>query len=273
MRWVNVPALQRYLWLLPVGVLLVGTYQVFNYWAIRKKAFGALAQTKLRQGIGATATQISVGLVKPSPLGLLLGQVVGQAGGLLMLLRNFWKHAKDLWRFVDTKESVKLLSRYARFPIFASWVGVFNTLSAQVPILMLSFLFDAKITGFYLLAYRVLWFPTQLITQATSQVLLSAGAEARRKGNITNLAMSALKRLLLLSVPCFFLIGLLAPDMVAFIFGANWKMSGLFIQWLTPWIFIVFVTSPLSAFSIVLEKQPQELFFQIILLTNYSIDQ
>ncbi|MEM2568007.1 MAG: hypothetical protein QXH20_05990 [Candidatus Bathyarchaeia archaeon] len=45
-------------------------------------------------------------------------------------------------------------------------------------------------------------------------------------------------------------------------------MSGLFIQWLTPWIFIVFVTSPLSAFSIVLEKQPQELFFQIILLIS-----
>ncbi|MEM2568006.1 MAG: oligosaccharide flippase family protein [Candidatus Bathyarchaeia archaeon] len=140
-RWVNVPALQRYLWLLPVGVLLVGAYQVFNYWAIRKKAFGALAQTKLRQGIGATATQISLGLVRPSPLGLLLGQVVGQAGGLLMLLGNFWKHAKDLWKFVDAKESVKLLSRYVRFPIFASWVGVFNTLSVQVPILMLSSLF------------------------------------------------------------------------------------------------------------------------------------
>jgi hypothetical protein len=35
----GVPALAGYLWLLPVGVLLSGAYQVFNYWAVRIRRF------------------------------------------------------------------------------------------------------------------------------------------------------------------------------------------------------------------------------------------
>ncbi|MEM1589728.1 MAG: oligosaccharide flippase family protein [Candidatus Bathyarchaeia archaeon] len=267
-QWVNAPALRPYLWLLPVGILLVGSYQVFNYWAIRKQAFGIVAHTKLRQGIGAVATQIGVGLVEPLPLGLLLGQVVGQTAGVLTLLRVFWKQARGSWKNVNSNELAKVSRRYARFPLYASWAGVLNALSVQIPILLLSSFFGTKTTGPYLLAYQVLWFPTQLIGQATTQVLLAAGAGARRRGDITNLAMSTFKRLLLISVPCFSLIGLLAPDVAGFIFGPDWKEAGSFMRWLAPWIFLVFVASPLSAFSIVLEKQPQEVIFQSVLLTS-----
>ena len=34
---INAPQLRPYLWLLPLGIFGVGTYQVLNYWAIRKK--------------------------------------------------------------------------------------------------------------------------------------------------------------------------------------------------------------------------------------------
>ena len=78
-QWLNAPGLQPYLWLLPVGTLLVGSYQIFNYWAVRKQAFGAIARTKLYQGLGAALTQVASGFLKSGPLGLIVGQIVGQS--------------------------------------------------------------------------------------------------------------------------------------------------------------------------------------------------
>ncbi|MEM3658334.1 MAG: oligosaccharide flippase family protein [Candidatus Hadarchaeum sp.] len=267
-RWVNAPVLQRYLLILPLGVLLVGSYQVFNYWAVRKQAFEIIARTRLYQGLGAVTTQISLGLLKPLPLGLLLGHVAGQAAGVSTLLRVFWKQAKDYWGHINASDLVRISRRYARFPLFASWAGILNTLGVQIPILLISSLFGTTLTGFYLLSYRVLWLPTQLVSQSISQVLLSAGAEATHKGDAANLAMFVFRRLLLIGVPCFGLIGLLAPDLTPLVFGPNWKEAGLIMQWLVPWIFSVFVASPLSVFSIILEKQPQEACFQGLLLTS-----
>jgi O-antigen/teichoic acid export membrane protein len=267
-HWLNAPGLRAYLWLLPIGMLLVGSYQVFNYWAIRKKAFGIIARTKLYQGFGTSFTQVLSGFLNPSPLGLLLGQIVGQSAGVSSLFKTFWKPNGNFLHVINSTNLSKILRRYRSFPLFSSWAGVFNTLSMQLPTLMISSLFGVRITGFYMLAYRVLWMPTQLLSQATTQVLLSAGSEARRQGNISNLVTSSFKRLVLVGLPYFVFIGLIAPELTMLVFGEDWRETGVMIQWLTPWIFLVFITSPLSAFSVVLEKQRQEAVFQIILLAS-----
>ena len=267
-RWLNAPGLQPYLWLLPIGMLLVGSYQVFNYWAIRKKAFTTIARTKLYQGFGTSFTQILSGFINPSPLGLLLGQVVGQSAGVSTLSKTFWKPHGNFLHAINSINLSKMLKRYQRFPLFSSWASVYNSLSMQLPTLVLSALFGGTITGFYMLAYRVLWMPTQLLSQATTQVLLSAGIEARRQGNVPNLVTSLFKRLVLVGLPYFFFIGLIAPELTILVFGEDWRETGIVIQWLTPWIFMVFVTSPLSAFSVVLEKQRQEATFQLMLLVS-----
>ncbi|WP_427365242.1 oligosaccharide flippase family protein [Candidatus Caldatribacterium saccharofermentans] len=267
-QWLSVPGLRPYVWLLPIGVFLVGSYQVFSYWATRKQAFAAIACTKLYQGLGTAFTQVVSGLINPLPLGLLLGQIVGQSAGVFTLFRMFWRPHKDLLKAVNSIELSKVLNRYRRFPLYSSWAGIFNTLSMQLPILMLSSLFGATVTGFYMLAYRVLWIPTQLISQSTTQVLLPTGAEARRQGNVSYLVISTFRYLVLIGLPYFVLIGLIAPEMAMFIFGENWREAGVIIQWLIPWVFLVFVASPLSAFSIILEKQCQEAIFQIVLLAS-----
>jgi O-antigen/teichoic acid export membrane protein len=266
--WVNTPALQSYLWLLPVGVLLAGSYQVFNYWAVRRQAFGSIARTKLHQGIGSASIQIGLGLVKPLPLGLMFGQVAGQTAGLFTLVGMFWKQSEGLLKTTNVGALLRISKRYCRFPLYSSWSGVLNTLSVQIPVLILSSLFSSTVTGFYLLAYRVLWIPSQLVSQATGQVLLSVGSEAHRRGDVSTLVTSVFRKLVLIGLPCFGLIGLIAPEMTAFIFGENWQETGILMQWLMPWIFLAFVTSPLSTFSIVLEKQRQEALFQSVLLTS-----
>lgn len=267
-RWVNAPALRPYLWLLPVGIGMVGTYQVFNYWAVRKRAFGRIARTKINQGLGSVLTQIGLGILKVGPIGLLSGQIVGQAAGTTTLTALAWKQDGKALRAIRASELSRMAIRYKRFPLFSSWSGVLNTLSVQVPTLMLSFFFGSAITGLYALSHRVMGLPVQLVGQATGQVFFPTAVEAHRKGSMAMTTEAIFKRLVLVGAAPLLLIGLAAPELFAVIFGEEWREAGIYAQWLTPWMFLVFVASPLSMLPSVMEKQRQEALFHLLLLSS-----
>ena len=111
---INAPDMANYLWLIPVGVLAIGCYQVFNYWAIRTKSFGTIAKTKISQSLATLAVQLSG--FKLGVLALMLGQTGGQSVGVMNLARPALKspHFKG-WQWSDLK---KVAARYKSFPIF-----------------------------------------------------------------------------------------------------------------------------------------------------------
>ena len=118
--WLHQPALKPLLWLLPVGVLLTGIYQPLSYWAIRRKQFGLLAQTKFRQSIFGVATNLSAAPL--GTIGLLLGQIVSQSAGFIEILRQ---SAAQIWRGPRLAPSLllKTLYRYSHFGIYSSPAG------------------------------------------------------------------------------------------------------------------------------------------------------
>src|SRR5690606_6025039 len=75
----NVPELASYLWLIPLGVFFVGSYQIFNNWSVRQKKFGAIAKTRIYQVIGTLGVQL--GGHAFGPLALLGGHAAGQGVG------------------------------------------------------------------------------------------------------------------------------------------------------------------------------------------------
>ena len=266
--WVNAPALRPYLWLLPVGIGMVGTYQVFNYWAVRKRAFSRIARTKINQALGLVFTQFGLGLLKVGPIGLLTGQIVGQAAGTTTLVALAWKRDRKAFREIRAGGLSRMAIRYKRFPLFSFWAGILNTLSVQVPTLILSFFFGSTITGLYALSHRVMSFPVQFVGQSIAQVFFPTAVEANRKGSIARTTEAIFKRLVLIGTAPLLLIGLAAPELFAIIFGKEWREAGIYAQWLTPWMLIVFVSSPLSMLPSVMEKQGQEALFHALLLSS-----
>jgi lipopolysaccharide exporter len=43
---------------------------------------------------------------------------------------------------------------------------------------------------------------------------------------------------------------ILGEEMFTFAFGKNWYISGTYIRILVPWIFLVFLSLPISALSV-----------------------
>lgn len=262
----NIPALASYLWLLPLGLLLSGIYQVFNYWAIRVKAFTPIARTKLTQAI--VAVTVKLGAYTLGPLALLLSQVTGQAVGTTSLgaltIRNRWGVFKAIrWR--DIRAAAK---RYVRFPIYSTWGGLFNTAGQQLPPILFAILFSPAAAGIYMIAHRVLAMPMSLIGKAIADVFFSSAAEARRNGNLAPLVADIHAKLAHIAMPPALILILAGPDLFAFVFGADWRQAGEFARWMSVYLFFNFIASPLSTLNSVMEKQAQALSFQTVLLVS-----
>jgi O-antigen/teichoic acid export membrane protein len=266
--WLHAPALRGYLWLFPVSLLVGGTYQSLQYWAVRKKAFALIAQTKFYQALGLVGTQLGLGLLGVRPLGLLLGNIVQQSAGNVRLARFALQGGPDCRLRFSLRTSFQTAKRYYRFPLFSSWASLLNTCSAQIPTLFFSAFFGSTVTGHYALCSQVVWYPMNLIGGAVSQVFFSSASDARAKGTTVAVTFTVFSRLLEVAVPLVLILGLVAPEFFGLVFGQKWLEAGVFAQWLCPWLFLVFITSPLSSMVFVMERQYGELVFQFALLVG-----
>ncbi|MCF8012717.1 MAG: oligosaccharide flippase family protein [Clostridiales bacterium] len=259
----NTPKLAGYMWLLPVGLLAMGTYQVFNYWAIRTKSFSAIARTKLTQSAGMVAVQLAGYAL--GPLALLVGRVFGQAAGTttlgMLAVRNKW----GAFRLVTIRGVMQAAVRYKRFPIYSTWGGMLNTAGAQLPPLLFAAFFSSSVAGIYLLTQRVLAMPMTLIGKSIADVFFSQAAQARRELTLDSLVGNIHYKLSQIVMPPALFLIIAGPQVFDFVFGENWVAAGHFAQWLAIYIYFQFVTSPLSQIVSVLEKQVQGSVFQFIL--------
>ena len=86
----NSPQLAGYLLILPIGLLSIGSYTVFRFWAVRKQEYSSISRTRLAQTTGVVISQFI--LFKLGSLGLIISQVASQVLGILRLGKLFGKN-------------------------------------------------------------------------------------------------------------------------------------------------------------------------------------
>lgn len=258
----GVPSLASYFWLLPVGVLLVGTYQTFNYWAIRTKQFPTIARTRIWQAFTTIGIQLSA--FKTGGLALLLGQTGGQGMGSITLMRAAMARPEfRAWSWRGVRCAAK---RYRRFPIYDIWYGLFFTVGAQLPIILFASLFSPAIAGFYALANRVLAMPIGVVGGAIANVFLSGAAAAQRENKLGILFEKLVSKLIYLAMPPALVLLIAGPELFSVVFGQNWETAGAFARMMSVWIFMQFITAPLTTLFTVMEKQAHGALFQALML-------
>jgi O-antigen/teichoic acid export membrane protein len=260
--WLNEPRLNPLLWLLPVGVLLSGLYQPLSYWAIRRKQFGLLAQTKLRQSIFGVATQIAAAPL--GTIGILIGQIVTQSAGFFAIFR---KSGHLLLRPAITPFTlVKTLRHYSHFGIYSSLAGLINAISNQLPTLIFASLFGASQLGQLSLAQRLLLLPAGLIGTSVGQVFLSQAAECYREGTLLALIRRVSRKLLLYGLVVAAAATFVVAPLMPLIFGQQWEPTRSIIPILIPLFLGKIVVSPISMAFIATQANKSELFAQACLM-------
>lgn len=255
-------ALEPYAWMFVVVLALNGWLVTLRYWTIRKKAFHSLALSTGSQGIGQATPQMIAGAFGWGIIGLLLGQVGGLVAGLWPTLRRLPRHMFSVRQKWTRARLMIVAKKYRKFPMITTWSSLINALSVNLPVLMLSVFFGAAVTGFFALSYRILQLPTRLIGESVAQVFFSMAADANRTADLARVTRRVFRGMFSFALPTFAILGYVAPELVALVFGKTWAVAGWYSQLLMPWIFFAFLSSTLSVLVSVLHKQAQELLFQ-----------
>jgi O-antigen/teichoic acid export membrane protein len=112
--------------------------------------------------------------------------------------------------------------------------------------------------------------PMKLIGTSLSQVFYQKASEAFNDGKaLWPITKKMLTRLSLIGIPSFLVIIFIGPSLFSIVFGGRWHDAGIYAQILMPWIYLVFIGSPIANLSSILGKQKG--FFTLTLIGNLGM--
>lgn len=257
------PEFEKYLWLLPLGVLLAGLYAALQFWATRQKQFGIVAKTKLGQALGSAVAQVGLGWAGFAPFGLLLGHLIFSGAGVFGLGRKIWVDRRSILSALHVNQLASTLQKNVNFVTYSTLEALANTGGIQIPVLLIALWAAGPEAGFLLLATRVMAAPIGLLGSSVSQVYLSRAPEEMRKGCLGDFTGNVISSLLKVGVGPLLFAGVLSPLIFPVVFGAQWGKAGEFVTWMTPWFVMQFISSPVSMILHILGRQRLALVLQV----------
>ena len=262
MHKARLEALIPYKIFISVGVLGTGIYGMLTQWAIRRQCFNVIAKTKITQITAGIITKMVLGVLRISPLGLILGDIVSKMGGLgSLLIGILTERSLPKWNFQDIK---RVAIRYKNFPLFDIWTAIFNVAGYQlIPYLSLIY-YDSRTTGYFAMANNLLMLPGALIGTAIGQVFLQRAAIAYYEGSLKEVTIKTYHNLLVTGIYPGLFLSLTAPYLFSVILGSEWKEAGIFAMIMGPWAIAMFIQSPLSNILSILGKQKQAMLIEIL---------
>jgi O-antigen/teichoic acid export membrane protein len=253
-RLLNSDSISTYLYLVPLVVFFTGLTQTLNYWFSRKKQFRKISVARIVQSSTAAGTGVGSGIMKMGTIGLISAQVLGSVFSALYFLFRFFKADRDKLSSINKDEIKSLASRYSEFPRQYSGISF-----------LIAYYFDNILLGFYSRTFRILTVPLSFIGSAISHVFYQKASVIYRDGN--NLRKFSLQTLLgtaLIGLPIFAIIILWGPELFAFVLGKPWREAGVYAQILSPWIFMKFISQPISQIPMIVNKQKLMFIFSLI---------
>lgn len=251
------------MWMPLVGLttFLMSGIEVLKYWFNRHSRYRVIAVNQAEQQVGLTGGQLLLAL---AGLGGLAGLVLGHTLGQLFAFLNLGRQAPEVARALpgDAPSLRQVARRHRRMPLL-------NAPNALVDAVRLSGIqlliagYSAAALGQFQMAWRVLDAPLILINGAVSRVFFQR-LSVVEPGQMRPLVHAVVKRALMVGVAPFAAVYLLSPWLFPFLFGQRWEGAGDFARALTPWLFMLLITSPVSNLFVVTGNQGWMLAFAVV---------
>ena len=240
-------ALAPWLYWVPASTLLLGLYQSLNYWSNRKGQFKRLAISRTVQTGSSAIAQLGSGIAGSGVVGLVGGQITGQALATGALARMIWREDRMLINSLRPHRGLALAKKYSDFPKLMIIGQLANISSGYMPIFLLTMFYGSAIAGFYSLAQRVIMLPMGLIGGAIGDVYReNAATTYKMKGNCYDVFFKTVAYLAMISFIVVVPILFLGPEIFSLIFGEKWRAAGEMASILAIMVFFQGISSPVS---------------------------
>lgn len=258
------PAMQPFLWLVPVGVFVASGYDALQYWASRKKRFGLITATRMSRSIAGAGSQLGLGAVSPSPFGLIFGHALYSGLGIVGLARSVLRDDLAALAAITPAGLLRTARTYRKFPMYSVPEAVFNAAGVEVAILIIAAVALGPEAGFLMLAMRVMGLPMGLVGSSVGQVYLAEAPQRLRDGELGAFTRRTMWMLFKVGAPPLLLAGIVSPFLFPIVFGAEWGRAGEILAWLTPMFILQLVASPVSMVPHIMGRLAWAMWLQII---------
>ncbi|MDL2222790.1 oligosaccharide flippase family protein [Bacteroidales bacterium OttesenSCG-928-M11] len=259
----HIEAIHDFWFLLPVMAFVVSLSNILTGLANREKRFKAIAGASVTQNTASSLSKIAISPVFPNAWGLLSGQILSYVLSCLA----FFRLRKDVFLSFKQKwaNKKKAAIEYKDFPKFNLPRNVLNSISFNLPFLMLTSLFGEAQLGLFFLAFNTSFRPINLVVNSIYLVLYERSAQLKNKGEkISPLLNVYVKNNLLYILPCFVLLFIFSPQIFSIMFSEEWKASGIYLRYLLPWLYMILFTAPLGFIPLLMKKQKAYMWFEIL---------
>ena len=294
-QFIQKPDLKGWLYFIPLTLFFTSSYSIFTYWSNRKSRFAdtsvgivSLSTTKVGVNLYAGLSKVNFFEAKASFLeffkalfkksyaipsgvsaigigGLILGSFVGYFSAVFYFIIKFFKNDRGLISSINKVTIKEMARKHDKFPKINSIHALADQFKNSGVIYVISYIFGDIILGFYSMTLRILTTPLAVIGNSFGQVFLQKTANIySNHGNFIPLIKKTVSKLSLIAAPIFILILLFGPQLFSFVLGEKWSVAGEYARYLTPWLFLHFVFSPIFQVAVVIQRQ-KELFYLALL--------
>jgi O-antigen/teichoic acid export membrane protein len=242
-----------YLYLVPVGTFLFGSYQSINYWLLRQKQFAALSINKFTRRGFEGAVQLGtkyLGMTHFLIYGDLLGHLSNLISGIYQSIRSGLK--MDLFSRIRINY---LARKYLDYPKYSLVPALMSAGSTLLPVIFINKFYSLENAGYLDLSRMLLSLPLALISLSVSSVLMQKISERFRNGESIFHDLSFI--LILISVIGVFeivIIMFFGVGLFKLIFGDQWGFSGEISKYLVWSYAINFVVNSFVSIFISMNK-------------------
>ncbi|MDD2953989.1 MAG: oligosaccharide flippase family protein [Parabacteroides sp.] len=245
---------------LPIYIICIATLQIFSNYANRVENYKVLAISSITRSLAQAFSRIIFGILHYGT-GLITGSIIGLLGGCLTFTRKIHL-LRSLRRCFSWKRIKELMQIYNNFPKYLLPSGLLNTLSTNLPVILLADFYAKDSIGHFSMAISILYLPISLIGNALGQVFYKkASSWQPRQTNAL-----AIQFLTLNSVIGLITFGILLSGgerLFMFLLGKDWSIVGLYAIYLCPWLISVLCISPLGWIFDARDQQRTEMYLNI----------
>ena len=267
LQFFNAQKLGNLVFLVPLLAALTGINRIFNQWNLREKEFALGAKVRVVTVVGSKVFAVVFGLLgKGNPLGFIAGEMIGRIISAFVQVGK--KIRADLSKAFhhSIAEMIQIAREYKNYPMFNLPGSTIISLSAQLPVYLLSFQFSAAMTGYYSLAMSLTGVPTQIMGASIARVYFQKAVETYQHGpdQLRRITIKFIRSLTLLAVIPFSVIGVFGAEIFSLVFGSQWEMAGTFARVLSILAYVNFISLSICSLYQIIRKE--RLQFIIVLI-------
>ncbi len=259
---------EEYLFLIPIGVVLVSLKTIFLNINVRKKLFKENAFSNVVAGSSLKILNIGYAIsFSASGFGLLITHFISI--GIQVVTLGLKKMKKDLFFSFRSSNSTlfSTAKEYRKYPLNLLPGNIINKYTSDLPILLLGVYFEAAIAGAYVLAHNILSIPLNVLGLSLSSVFLQKSNELNNTNPelLTSFTRNLNRKMTLLGALVFGFVFAFGDYLFYLFFGKEWLLAGTTASILSLYFIIKLVSGPLAVVFRSVGKEQYSLYASSVL--------